>query len=231
MYCKNCGRQIADDSRFCSDCGALQKQPRIHHQEKKVNLSAQGIEKFLGIELSKRLLGFYLIWVSIHLILLLVHWNDGNNKYFWPISKRADIEDYDFSEFILFAVFPVIGLAIINLFRDSKSTDGRASDSKYDMSYEKDVTPTIVGVFMLVISFGLLMSGFGNDDYGRQQGEQIQAFFSVLALILRIVFTVWVVNIAKQLNRDSTTWGIFCFFFPSIALIAIGQMRKLRGPS
>lgn len=32
MYCKNCGQQIADDSRFCKDCGAKQEETNIKEQ-------------------------------------------------------------------------------------------------------------------------------------------------------------------------------------------------------
>lgn len=39
--------------------------------------------------------------------------------------------------------------------------------------------------------------------------------------------TIWVVAIAKRQNRETVGWGAFAFFLPLIALIVIGQQRKL----
>ena len=30
MYCKNCGKEIADDSKFCQYCGTAQQQVQVN---------------------------------------------------------------------------------------------------------------------------------------------------------------------------------------------------------
>lgn len=49
----------------------------------------------------------------------------------------------------------------------------------------------------------------------------------IISLVLRIIFTVWVVNIAKRQNRPETQWGFSGFIFPSFTLIIIGLSKKL----
>jgi len=45
--------------------------------------------------------------------------------------------------------------------------------------------------------------------------------------VLRIIATLWVIEIAKRQNRKTIGWGTIAFFSPSIALIIIGQLKKL----
>lgn len=46
----------------------------------------------------------------------------------------------------------------------------------------------------------------------------------IVYLVFRIISAVLCVNIAKGLNRNQTSWGIFGFIFPPIALIIISLM-------
>jgi len=232
MYCKSCGQQIAEDSRFCSHCGTLQKIPNTTTSPQQV-VSPQTVKKIetvLGINLSKQIVGGYLVWLLIHLILLLTNWNasDSANEHFWPFSKRAELEDYDLTEFLLYTVVPLIGLVIINLFKEPKEKKQESLELKYDLSYERDSTPTIIGIAIIVLSVVFyFVSGSGNNqDY--EKVAQTRAILSVISLLLRIGVTIWVVDIAKKLNRDTVGWGFLGFFFPSIALIIIGQKRKLK---
>lgn len=49
----------------------------------------------------------------------------------------------------------------------------------------------------------------------------MQGVISIIVLGIRILITVYCVNKAEQLNRNKTGWGIFAFFLPIIAAIAI----------
>jgi hypothetical protein len=232
MYCKDCGKPIADNSRFCSHCGALQKLPQTSVNPQQI-VSPQTVEKLkgiFGINISKQVVGYYFVWFLLHLILLLINWKASSsaNDYFWPFSKRSDLEDYDFSEFILYTLVPLIILVIVNLFKDPKETKAEKLQLKYDLTHERDTTPTIVGVFIIIISMVFYFASVYNDSYDYETAQQTRAILSIVSLILRIGITVWVVNIAKALNRDTTGWGFFAFFLPSISLIVIGQKRKLK---
>lgn len=91
---------------------------------------------------------------------------------------------------------------------------------KYDETYEKESSATFVGALIVVFQIILFASG-------AFKTEGAYALFSIASLILKIVITVWVVNISKGQNRNSSLWGIFAFFFPSISLITIGMLKKL----
>lgn len=234
MYCKNCGQQIADNSRFCSYCGTLQKLPQNSANPQQI-VSPQTIQKLegvFGINISKQVVGYYLVWFLLHLILLLINWkaSDYANEIFWPFSEGSELENYDFSEFLLYTLVPLIILVIVNLFKDPKEKKAEILQLKYDLTYRKDTTPTIYGVFIIIISmlFYFASGSNSNDSYEIERIQQTRAILSVISLIMRIGITVWVVNIAKTLNRDTTGWGFFAFFLPSISLIVIGQKRKLK---
>ncbi|WP_276979157.1 zinc ribbon domain-containing protein [Flavobacterium filum] len=232
MFCKNCGQQIADNSRFCSHCGTLQKLPlnSTNPQQIVSPQTVQKLEGVFGIVISKQVVGYYLVWFLLHLILLLVNWkaSDYANERFWPFSERSKLEHYDFSEFLLYTLVPLIILVIVNLFKDPKETRSEALQLKYDLTHEKDTTPTIIGIFIIIISMIYYFASGNSDSYDAEKAQQTRAILSVVSLILRIGITVWVVNIAKTLNRDTTGWGFFAFFLPSISLIVIGQKRKLK---
>ena len=101
-----------------------------------------------------------------------------------------------------------------------------ATSLKYDLTYSKEIGATITGILLLVVSIIIKLSGgftFHDIDSYRQ------AIFNFICfLVIRISVTVWVVNIAKRQNRNSIGWGLFAFFLPSIALIIIGLLKKLR---
>jgi len=97
---------------------------------------------------------------------------------------------------------------------------------KYDLTYTKESDATLLGVILLVVSLGLaIFQPFKFDNY--ESYNQFKVFTSIGALVLRIFVTVWVVSIAKRQNRETFGWGALAFFLPSIALIIIGQQRKI----
>lgn len=104
-------------------------------------------------------------------------------------------------------------------------------NSKYDETYEKDTMPTVVGCILIFIWLIFYISNFNKqyqsyEEY--QQALKTQYLLMTFNLILRIVITIWVVNIARFRNRETWSWGLFAFFLPAVSLIFIGQQRKLK---
>lgn len=108
-----------------------------------------------------------------------------------------------------------------------KQTPIPITSSKYDLTYAKEVEATFLGVILLVVPIGLKLSGVVTFET-EESYNQARAFFAIGSIVIRIAITVWVVNAASRQNRNSTGWGWFAFFLPSIALIIIGQLKKLR---
>jgi hypothetical protein len=133
MFCKQCGKEIDSDSKFCVHCGSAQitglsvvgNEPTITRNEHVVNpLTVKKLESVFGIQLSKQVIGGYLVWFLIHLIILLTQWNAAyhQNRYFWPYDTKSELEDYDFTEFLLYTLVPLVILVIINLLKKPKAT-------------------------------------------------------------------------------------------------------------
>ncbi len=95
----------------------------------------------------------------------------------------------------------------------------------YDEDYKKETDATIFGGLLLLAQ--ILIYLFGPTTFTRQDYTTYLSIYYVIALFFRIIISVWVVKIAKRQNRNSTLWGIFAFFIPSIALIIIGQTKKI----
>lgn len=108
-----------------------------------------------------------------------------------------------------------------------KQTSIPVTSSKYDLTYTKEDGATILGVLLLVVPIALKLSGVIKFET-EESYNQARMLFGIGSLVLRIAVTVWIVNIASRQNRNSTGWGWFAFFLPSIALIVIGQLKKLR---
>lgn len=101
--------------------------------------------------------------------------------------------------------------------------------TKYDNTYEKEYDAIIFGIFILL--FSIIFTVAKPFSFESQESfDQYKVFISISALLIRIFSTVWVSNIAKRQNRDTTIWGVLAFLFPSIVLIIIGSLRKLNTP-
>ncbi|MCF8254578.1 MAG: zinc-ribbon domain-containing protein [Bacteroidia bacterium] len=96
----------------------------------------------------------------------------------------------------------------------------------FDPSYKKDNQATIIGSIFLVSSFILvIIQPFKFDNYDSY--NHFRWIYSIIALVIRLYVTIWVVDIAKIQNRETINWGLFAFFLPSIALIIIGQQKNI----
>lgn len=75
MYCKNCGKEIPDDSKFCQHCGSSQTK-----QENYTNFLSKFYKKY------KKYIGIYAIWVVINII-LYCYGVGGEGRFFWRINS------------------------------------------------------------------------------------------------------------------------------------------------
>ena len=229
MYCKSCGKLIDDNSKFCRYCGAKQE---IIVEQKNQNSQILNektiikLESFFGITISKKTIALYLIWFLINLIIWLINFRySADKEYFWPFSKRSEIEDYDITEFIVYTIIPLIIVFIVNLLRTHSNIKTIKKTETFDLSYEPDYLPTIIGSVVGIVTFVIALAG-GINTSGSE--NETRAFLSLISLLFRILATVWSVNLARKLNRNKVGWGWGAFFFPTIALIIIGTKRKLK---
>jgi hypothetical protein len=84
---------------------------------------------------------------------------------------------------------------------------------------ERNVTSAVTwgiisGLYFGIVTF-LLKNGFIESDL-------ISELLYLSEVVIIIAITVWVVKIAKKLNRPPVIWGICGFLFPPITLIVIG---------
>lgn len=78
----------------------------------------------------KAWLATYLIWVGIHFVLLFwgaKRWEPYNEDFLglnhdiWPFGNTTLRSDYDFSEFIVYTIVPLIVYWVIRLYKESRS--------------------------------------------------------------------------------------------------------------
>ena len=101
------------------------------------------------------------------------------------------------------------------------------SNSKYDLTYEKEVEATFFGILLIAIPLLVKFTGILTFDT-EESYNNTRALLTIGSLVFRILVTTWVVKISSNQNRNTTSWGCFAFIFPSIALIIIGQLKKLK---
>lgn len=142
MYCIECGTQIPGNSKFCSHCGKSQSEAETSIKElvaEKVienEIVRQVLEEHkqsLDYKFLKKVMGWYLAWIMLHLFFLLALSDgpfNGNNmdgsRDFWPFGKSAEFDEvtqYDITEFLFYTIFPLAILIIISMVRSNKETN------------------------------------------------------------------------------------------------------------
>jgi hypothetical protein len=91
---------------------------------------------------------------------------------------------------------------------------------KYDQTYKKDSDATTVGIFVLIVNV-LIISG------NQILSATTSIILSLSLLIIHVLLTIWLVLIAVKQNRNPYSWGLTGFFFLPVALIIIGQLKKV----
>ena len=118
MYCKHCGKEIADDSKFCQHCGGKQEDSFASPTNNEVKSEEpKKQEKVIEIPIiktnlsdnQKKWIGIYVAWALLNFIFIFIKGTyDGSNRYFFPFQASGrntwDLEYYDFSEFLVYAI-------------------------------------------------------------------------------------------------------------------------------
>ena len=118
MYCKHCGKEIADDSKFCQHCGGKQEdsfasptnnEVRSEEPKKQEKVIEIPIIKTNLSDNQKKWIGLYVAWALLNFIFIFIKGTyDGSNRYFFPFQASGrntwDLEYYDFSEFLVYAI-------------------------------------------------------------------------------------------------------------------------------
>lgn len=111
MYCKNCGKQISNDSVYCQFCGTPQNNDT--NESLKRILRTENFNRLSSLTTRQKIwIGVYIIWVLINLVFVLIRFHPDAINYFFPFESarfidplpKFDFVYYDFSEFIVYAV-------------------------------------------------------------------------------------------------------------------------------
>lgn len=118
MFCKHCGKEISDDSKFCQRCGG-----------KLTEGSVRSSRWNDFIVKHKKLSYSYLIWFSVNLIALAGGMANPHRRSISEHIRRGEIDtsgffpfgcgpdSYDFSEFIVYTIaIPLLLIGIIKLY-------------------------------------------------------------------------------------------------------------------
>lgn len=136
MYCKHCGKVIADDSKFCQHCGGSQLEASPTNQTPK---EKRVIEKsFISEKVKFGLVG-YGLWVVLNLFWLLSgEKSDLANQYFQPFAVFEEYYEsyysyYDVTEFIVYTIgLPLLIVGVFLLIKRYKQVILRESKDKID---------------------------------------------------------------------------------------------------
>ena len=127
MYCKYCGKQIADDSKFCQHCGG-NLEDTITTSTTEVASESPSKEKVVEIPTIKAnftdTTKWWIIGCGIWLVINL-YWlfagdkSSSASEYFQPFSVTIDssYSYYDITEFIVYVIglpFIIGGLVMLN---------------------------------------------------------------------------------------------------------------------
>ena len=118
MYCKHCGKEIADDSKFCQHCGGKQEDSFASPTNNEVRSEEpKKQEKVIEIPIIKtnlsanqtKWIGLYVAWALLNFIFIFIKgYYPDPNRYFFPFQASGrntwDLEYYDFSEFLVYAI-------------------------------------------------------------------------------------------------------------------------------
>lgn len=156
MYCKHCGKEIADDSLFCQHCGGKQSE-LTSNETARVENETQRKEKVVEIptikanfsESTKWWICGYSLWVVLNFYWLFA----GNKrsyagKEFLPFTDDIDkwCGVYDITEFVVYVFgLPLIiwGLVMLNKKLNSDTTPQQNSSTQGIKKSEEDINKAL----------------------------------------------------------------------------------------
>jgi len=180
MYCKYCGKQIADDSTFCQYCGRKQSsniELKTEQHNLRVELGgnlkaslAPELPKFTGLKNFYKnhavLVLTYGLWFFLNLLLLI---NGDDRKGFWPhtYTDRDRVAEHTHLEYI-----PWTGQTV-----EGKSWDLGPEETKWDWDIDRYGWSEFL-VYVVLIPF-LIFIGFRIFKYfkdGRNRPTRLTKF-------------------------------------------------------
>lgn len=155
MYCKECGKSIDADSKYCSYCGAKQQGASINYErESKVEISGNinaklspsfpSISNFVKNHILISII--YSLWFLINLILLI---SGSGHPHFWPYVHKSggyydkfylggtyikentnfdwSLKYYGWPEFIIYVfIIPIVVFSIYTLYKRFEKNQSKA---------------------------------------------------------------------------------------------------------
>ena len=156
MYCKHCGKEIADDSLFCQHCGEKQSE-LTSNETTRVETETKMKEKVVEIPTIKAhfsdatkwwIIGCG-IWIVINLYWLFAGDKSSSaSEHFQPFSDKMDssYSYYDITEFIVYVVglpFIVWGLIMLNKKLNSDTTPHQNTSTPVAPQNEDDINKAL----------------------------------------------------------------------------------------
>ena len=138
MFCKKCGKKIADDSVFCQYCGTAQDVMNKDTSVDEPTITTDGIKidtpsktKFSISKLSEKQkvwIGIYIVWFFLNLAFIFIDWSSSADEYFFPFTARHSwekfvLENYDVSEFVVYAIVVPVVILLVNYLWKNHSTE------------------------------------------------------------------------------------------------------------
>lgn len=133
------------------------------------------------------------------------------------VQENQKIDKFDVSD---------VSIDLKDKIETYKDQNNELNESIYDPNYSKEIEASIVGGIILIISILFIKFPIEFDNINSYKKFRIISL--VASSILRISISFWIINIAKRQNRNTFIWGLFALFFPSISLIIIGLLNKLK---
>ena len=160
MYCKHCGKEIADDSRFCQHCGRNLDALIDDSKEKETasrDMDSQGV--FIKIPTLKSKVPQKIMWLSCAYIiwgLFNLYWLFAGEKsgyavqYFQPFANiSSEYSYYDITEFIVYVVgIPLAIWGVMLLLK--RYRDNKAAILKFFKSYWIVISIILFAVIFLM---------------------------------------------------------------------------------
>lgn len=137
MYCKHCGKLIAEDSKFCQYCGGEQEEKTAHIQAKEKIKKRNSVIVIPTIktnfsEKTKIWIVAYCAYFILNLAFVFID-GYGNGNEFFPFGYYGFVlRDYDISEFLVYVFLaPLIIYLICKYIIAKKSKVSNSNKSEY----------------------------------------------------------------------------------------------------
>lgn len=161
MYCKYCGKNIANDSNFCQRCG--RKQDIVIDSTKKEEITSMKDNhngKIIEIptiktnysEKTKWIILGYGIWLTFNLFCLFAGNKFNATEHFLPFSDEWGLSYYDISEFIVYIVGLPLVIWGIMLFRKRLKEKGIKLKTSLKWAFFLIVLFVVIAITLIVFS-------------------------------------------------------------------------------